>query len=173
MNQTLFSRKESEDHSPVLCTRNSRGDIQRLRFANHRLSGRARFLPLNARMPEKRPHSRGDPAHEAEPVRRGAARVLAMSPPRRPASHGVPRRPHPSHAPGSPRWPLPRARAPASPPHASDPPALPGSRYHAALPPAALACRSLAFFQDFIARPCMPLTDTSGGRPRRPPQASP
>lgn len=110
MNQTLFSRKESEDHSPVLCTRNSRVDIQRLRFANHRLSGRARFLPLNTRTPEERPHSRGDPAHEAEPVRRGAARVLTMSPPRRPASHGGPipptrLGPHagPSHAPAPPR----------------------------------------------------------------------
>lgn len=109
MNQTLFSRKESEDHSPVLCTRNSRVDIQRLRFANHRLSGRPRFLPLNTRTPEERPHSRGDPAREAEPVRRGAARVLAMSPPR----PRVPRRP--TVAPSLPRAWVPTVAPPTRP----------------------------------------------------------
>lgn len=172
MNQTLFSRKESEDHSPVLCTRNSRVDIQRLRFANHRLSGRARFLPLNTRTPEERTHSRGDPAHAAEPVRRGAARVLAMSPPRRPAAHGGPRRPHPSHAPGSHGVPS-HAPAPPHPRHTRPIhlllPAPDTTRL--CLPQLWLA--ALAFFQDFIARPCMPLTDTSGGRPWRPLQASP
>lgn len=116
--------------------------------------GRRRSGPTHGATPPTKlsPCGAGPPASSRCPRRAG---------PRPTASHGVlipPTRlgPHggPSHAPAPPR---PRHTRPI---HLLLP--APDTT-RLCLPQLWLA--ALAFFQDFITRPCMPLTDTSGGAP--------